>query len=77
MAKEKELPPLEQARKLHRKFSRRLRNLSNAARLGDKEAPLKLIRTMTEENIALKELGFYLSDNDDGGKTKILPIKPA
>lgn len=51
-----------EARALVAKYRRKLLKLSRAASLGEKDAALKHLQTMTEEAVELKKLGFRHND---------------
>lgn len=68
---------LEEAKKVKIKFNRKLCNLRTKSRLGDQQAPLEMIRTLTEKNNALAKLGYRTTSEDEPGRiNRLVKITP-
>jgi len=59
-------------KRIYDSYNRRLKTITERVRSGDKDAPLELIRTMTEREQKLYELGWIIGGED--GYPKLVPI---
>lgn len=64
----------DEARRVYRRYTKKLQRLSSAATAGDESAAIKLIRAMTEQNAALRQLGWMVGGED--GRPKLVPFQP-
>lgn len=66
---------LTEAKRIKRNYSRRLERLRiRSTYHNDKEASIKIIKVMTEYNIKIKELGYRLTDEDEGRPNQLVLI---
>ncbi len=63
------------AKRVEKYFDRLLRETTIAARSGDNEAAITLIKLMTAQNKALAVLGWEWGPSEDGERRYIVPIE--
>ena len=69
---EKQMKVPKEIKRIYDSYNRRLKTITERVRSGDKDAPLELIRTMTEREQKLYELGWIIGGED--GYPKLVPI---